>query len=123
MSWTPFGVHKTTLGLLDVKVQRPGPHKLSSQIIINFFSLSLEIKDHRCQDINQLFLEETCEQFAARVVLSNLFQFSVVFKEECQVLVCDVDVTVAAVQSMLFDGGAAARVRVLVHLVLDLKKG
>lgn len=60
------------------------------------------------------------QKLTSLVLLLDLKQLVVVLKEECQVLVGDIDFEVAAFLAMLLNGLSASRFGILVDLLLDL---
>ena len=83
-------------------------------------SSCLMFLQYGCDDINELFFQLSSQHFARGVVLSNLLQFDVVFKEECEILIGDVNITVSALGPVLLNGVSATREGVLVDLILHL---
>lgn len=105
---------------LIIEVQFPRRHKQFEYIIIHFLSLLLMPGDDRLQAVDGALLNFAAQHLTGTVSRPNLLKLRVVFEEERQQLVGDVNVSIAAELPMLLDGHSSTRKSVLVDLRLQL---
>jgi hypothetical protein len=101
--------------------ERPRSHKLGRNLIRHSLFPLLETDHEFLQLLDAPRLQFPREKAAVEVRAANVFQFVIVFEEEGQVLIRDVDVRVSAVFTLLFRAGLPAGEGVLVDFLLTVR--
>jgi len=104
---------------LKVVVELSWRHELPDDVIGDVTASRLVGGDYALQQCDQLLLQLPGQHRTAAVALPHLSESFVVLEEEGEVLIGDVDITVAPLGTVLFYRGAAPRERIVVDLVFD----